>query len=35
VLTDKTKQPLYDGSRLKVDYQKVGSAWRINDITPI
>ena len=24
VLTDKTKQPLYDGSRLRVDYQKVG-----------
>ncbi|KAA0090355.1 mammalian cell entry protein [Mycolicibacterium sp. P1-18] len=35
VLTDKTKQPLYDGSRLKVDYQKVGQEWRIRDITPI
>jgi Mce-associated membrane protein len=35
VLTDKTKQPLYDGSRLKVDYQKVGQDWRIKDITPI
>jgi Mce-associated membrane protein len=35
VLTDKTKQPLYDGSRLKVDYQKVGQDWRIRDITPI
>ena len=35
VLTDKTKQPLYDGSRLRVDYQKVGQDWRIKDITPI
>ena len=35
VLTDKTKQPLYDGSRLRVDYQKVGRDWRIKDITPI
>lgn len=35
VLTDKTKQPLYDGSRLKVDYQKVGEDWRIKNITPI
>ncbi|MCV7419008.1 mammalian cell entry protein [Mycobacterium yunnanensis] len=35
VLTDKTKQPLYDGSRLRVDYQKVGTDWRIKDITPI
>ena len=35
VLTDKTKQPLYDGSRLKVDYQKVGQDWRIRNITPI
>jgi Mce-associated membrane protein len=35
VLTDKTKQPLYDGSRLKVDYQKVGQDWRIGNITPI
>ncbi|MCW2519685.1 MAG: mammalian cell entry protein [Mycobacterium sp.] len=35
VLTDKTKQPLYDGSRLRVDYEKVGKDWRIKDITPI
>ena len=34
-LTDKTKQPLYDGSRLRVDYEKVGQDWRIRDITPI
>jgi Mce-associated membrane protein len=35
VLTDKTKQPLYDGSRLRVDYEKVGLDWRIKAITPI
>jgi Mce-associated membrane protein len=35
VVTDKSKQPLYDGSRLRVDYQKVGRDWRISDITPI
>ncbi len=35
VLTDKTKQPLYDGSRLRVDYLKVGRDWRIKNITPI
>lgn len=35
VLTDQTKQPLYDGSRLRVDYQKVDGDWRISDITPI
>lgn len=35
VLTDKTKQPLYDGSRLRVDYKKIGQDWRIEDIKPI
>lgn len=34
-ITDKSKQPLYDGSRLKIDYQKVDGDWRIQDITPI
>lgn len=34
-LTDKTKQPLYDGSRLRVEYQKIGRDWRIKDISPI
>ena len=34
-LTDKTKQPLYDGSRLRVDYQKIDGNWLIKDITPI
>ncbi|MDX1890012.1 mammalian cell entry protein [Mycolicibacterium sp. 050158] len=35
VLTDKTKQPLYDGSRLRVEYQRIGQDWRIKNITPI
>jgi Mce-associated membrane protein len=35
VITDKSKQPLYDGSRLKVDYEKLDGEWRINAITPI
>lgn len=34
-VTDKTKQPVYDGSRLKVDYQKVDGRWLISYITPI
>lgn len=34
-ITDKSKQPLYDGSRLRVDYQRVDGDWRISDITPI
>jgi Mce-associated membrane protein len=34
-VTDKTRQPLYDGSRLRVDYQRVGHKWLINYITPI
>jgi Mce-associated membrane protein len=34
-VTDKSKQPLYDGSRLRVDYQRVGGKWLINYITPI
>src|SRR6201991_5030007 len=34
-VTDKSKQPLYDGSRLKVDYVKVDGHWLINYITPI
>ncbi|BBX34246.1 hypothetical protein MMAG44476_13406 [Mycolicibacterium mageritense DSM 44476 = CIP 104973] len=31
-LTDKSKQPLYDGSRLQVDYQKIDGRWLINAI---
>jgi Mce-associated membrane protein len=34
-VTDKSKQPVYDGSRLKVDYLKVDGQWLINYITPI
>jgi Mce-associated membrane protein len=31
-LTDKSKQPVYDGSRLRVDYQKIDGKWLIQDI---
>ncbi|MET0700422.1 MAG: mammalian cell entry protein [Mycobacterium sp.] len=34
-VTDKSKQPAYDGSRLRVDYQKIGGKWLISYITPI
>jgi Mce-associated membrane protein len=34
-VTDKSRQPVYDGSRLRVDYQRVGGKWLINYITPI
>ncbi|MGB3485476.1 MAG: mammalian cell entry protein [Mycobacterium sp.] len=34
-VTDKSKQSVYDGSRLKVDYQKIDGKWLINYITPI
>jgi Mce-associated membrane protein len=34
-VTDKSKQPAYDGSRLRVDYQKVDGKWLINYIAPI
>lgn len=34
-LTDKSKEPLYQGTRLKVDYQKLGGNWLINYIAPI
>src|SRR6201998_1016982 len=32
---DKSRQPLYEGSRLRVDYQRIGGKWLINYITPI
>jgi Mce-associated membrane protein len=35
VLTDKSKQSLYDGSRLKVDYRKVDGKWLIDGMKPI
>lgn len=31
-VTDKSKQPVYDGSRLRVDYEKVDGKWLIEDI---
>jgi Mce-associated membrane protein len=34
-VTDKTRQPLYDGSRLRVDFKKVRNQWLIAYITPI
>lgn len=34
-VTDKSRQPVYDGSRLRVDYQRVDGKWLINYITPI
>ncbi|BBX76041.1 mammalian cell entry protein [Mycobacterium shinjukuense] len=34
-VTDKTRQPLYDGSRLRVDFQRIHGKWLIAYITPI
>jgi len=34
-VTDKSRQPVYDGSRLRVDYEKINGKWLINYITPI
>ncbi|WP_454792279.1 mammalian cell entry protein [Mycolicibacterium lutetiense] len=34
-VTDQSRQPLYDGSRLRVDYRKIGGNWLINAINPI
>jgi Mce-associated membrane protein len=34
-VSDKSRQPVYDGSRLRVDYQKIGTRWLIAYITPI
>lgn len=34
-VTDKSRQSVYDGSRLRVDYQKVDGKWLISYITPI
>ncbi|GJO38773.1 Mce associated protein [Mycobacterium marinum] len=34
-VTDKSRQPLYDGSRLRVDYKRIGGKWLIAYITPI
>lgn len=34
-VTDKSKQPVYDGSRLRVDYQKIDGKWLIKYIQPV
>lgn len=34
-VTDKSRQPLYDGSRLRVEYRKVDGKWLIDAIQPI
>jgi Mce-associated membrane protein len=34
-VTDKSREPVYEGSRLKVDYLRIGGKWLINLITPI
>ncbi len=34
-VTDKSKQPVYDGSRLRVDYRKIDGKWLINYIQPV
>ena len=34
-VTDHSKTPIYDGSRLRVDYQKIDGKWLIKYITPI
>jgi Mce-associated membrane protein len=34
-VTDKSKQPIYEGSRLRVDFQRLDGKWLINYIQPI
>ncbi|WP_421843949.1 mammalian cell entry protein [Mycobacterium sp.] len=34
-VTDKARQPLYDGSRLRVDFERIDGKWLIAYITPI
>lgn len=34
-VTDKSRQPLYDGSRLRVEYRKVDGKWLIDAIDVI
>jgi len=34
-VTDKSRQPLYDGSRLRVDFKRINGKWLISYITPI
>lgn len=34
-VSSKANEPMYEGNRLRVDYQKVGGKWLIDDIRPI
>jgi Mce-associated membrane protein len=34
-VTDKSRQPMYDGSRLRVDFERIDGKWLIAYITPI
>jgi Mce-associated membrane protein len=34
-VNDKSGEPVYDGSRLRVDYQRIGGKWLISYIAPI
>lgn len=34
-VTDESRKPVYDGSRLRVDYQRIDGKWLIAYITPI
>lgn len=34
-VTDKSRQPVYDGSRLRVDYKRIDGKWLIAYISPI
>lgn len=34
-VTDKSKKPIYDGARLRVDYQRIQGKWLISYIAPI
>jgi Mce-associated membrane protein len=35
IWTDSSKEPVYKGSRVRVDYQRIEGKWLINFITPI
>jgi len=35
IINDKSKQPTYEGSRLKVQYRRIGDRWLIDEMTPI
>lgn len=35
IVTDKTRQPIYEGSRLRVEFQRIDGKWLIAKIAPI